>query len=53
MKLSKTLSIIFSLISLYSCAEQSKEAGGGNLVQFGIMVVMEFGIRGGTTGKGF
>ena len=53
LKLAKALSIIYSIISLYSGAEKSKEAGGGDLMQCETIVVMEFGVRGGVTGEGF
>ena len=41
-KLAKAHSIIFSIISLYSCAEKSKEVGCGDLMECETIEVMEF-----------
>ena len=53
LKLAKALSIFFSIISVYSCAEKSKEVGCGDLMQCETIEVMEFGVRGGVTGVEF
>ena len=53
LKLAKALSIIFSIISVYSCAEKSKEVGCGDLMECETIEVMEFGVRGGVTGVEF